>query len=61
MSDEFVLAPVVRGFVADVQAVIASAPSPSAVWRHAYDEHTGHAEPFRSGYVNVECADDEAG
>ena len=31
------------------------------IWRHAYDEHTGHAEPFRSGYVNVECADDEAG
>ena len=29
------------------------------VWRHAYDEHSGHARPFRSGYVNVECADDE--
>ena len=25
------------------------------VWRHAYDEHTHDAEPFRSGYVNVPC------
>ena len=25
------------------------------VWRHAYDEHTHEAEPFRSGYVNVAC------
>jgi predicted metal-dependent enzyme (double-stranded beta helix superfamily) len=29
------------------------------VWRHAYDEHSGHARPFRSGYVNVDCADEE--
>jgi predicted metal-dependent enzyme (double-stranded beta helix superfamily) len=26
------------------------------VWRHTYDEHTGEASPFRSGYVNAECA-----
>jgi len=25
------------------------------VWRHTYDEMTGHAQPFRSGYVNVAC------
>jgi predicted metal-dependent enzyme (double-stranded beta helix superfamily) len=25
------------------------------VWRHVYDEHTGEASPFRSGYVNAEC------
>ncbi len=25
------------------------------VWRHAFDEHTGEARPFRSGYVNVGC------
>ncbi len=25
------------------------------VWRHTYDELTGDAQPFRSGYVNVEC------
>jgi 3-mercaptopropionate dioxygenase len=25
------------------------------VWRHAYDEHSHEAEPFRSGYVNVPC------
>ena len=25
------------------------------VWRHAFDEHTGEASPFRSGYVNVDC------
>jgi predicted metal-dependent enzyme (double-stranded beta helix superfamily) len=25
------------------------------VWRHAYDQHTHEAEPFRSGYVNVPC------
>ena len=29
------------------------------VWRHAYDEATGEAKPFRSGYVNVACEDDE--
>ena len=29
------------------------------VWRHAYDEHSGHARPFRSGYVNVDCAEEE--
>ena len=27
------------------------------VWRHAYDPDTGHASPFRSGYVNVACVD----
>jgi 3-mercaptopropionate dioxygenase len=27
------------------------------VWRHAYDEASGEAEPFRSGYVNVACED----
>jgi predicted metal-dependent enzyme (double-stranded beta helix superfamily) len=27
------------------------------VWRHAYDEASGHPEPFRSGYVNVDCTD----
>jgi 3-mercaptopropionate dioxygenase len=25
------------------------------VWRHTYDEETGQASPFRSGYVNAEC------
>jgi 3-mercaptopropionate dioxygenase len=25
------------------------------VWRHAFDEATGEAQPFRSGYVNVDC------
>jgi 3-mercaptopropionate dioxygenase len=29
------------------------------VWRHAYDPDSGHATAFRSGYVNVPCADDE--
>jgi len=27
------------------------------VWRHAYDEASGEPEPFRSGYVNVDCVD----
>jgi predicted metal-dependent enzyme (double-stranded beta helix superfamily) len=26
------------------------------IWRHAYDPQTGEATPFRSGYVNVDCA-----
>jgi 3-mercaptopropionate dioxygenase len=30
------------------------------VWRHAYDADTGEAKPFRSGYVNVACADSES-
>jgi 3-mercaptopropionate dioxygenase len=25
------------------------------VWRHVYDDRTGEASPFRSGYVNAEC------
>jgi len=28
------------------------------VWRHAYDPESGHAKPFRSGYVNAPCAED---
>jgi 3-mercaptopropionate dioxygenase len=28
------------------------------VWRHAYDPASGEATPFRSGYVNVPCADE---
>jgi len=28
------------------------------VWRHSYDPATGAVSPFRSGYVNVACADD---
>jgi predicted metal-dependent enzyme (double-stranded beta helix superfamily) len=28
------------------------------VWRHTYDDATGEARPFRSGWVNVECGDD---
>lgn len=27
------------------------------VWRHAWDMASGQARPFRSGYVNVPCAD----
>ena len=27
------------------------------VARHTFDEHTGEARPFRSGYVNAECID----
>jgi 3-mercaptopropionate dioxygenase len=30
------------------------------VWRHAYDAASGEARPFRSGYVNVACDDEEA-
>jgi predicted metal-dependent enzyme (double-stranded beta helix superfamily) len=29
------------------------------VWRHSFDETSGEAKPFRSGYVNVACEDDE--
>jgi predicted metal-dependent enzyme (double-stranded beta helix superfamily) len=28
------------------------------VWRHAYDPDSGESRPFRSGYVNVDCAED---
>jgi predicted metal-dependent enzyme (double-stranded beta helix superfamily) len=28
------------------------------VWRHSYDHASGAAKPFRSGYVNVPCADE---
>jgi hypothetical protein len=28
------------------------------VWRHTYDEETGTANHFRSGYVNVPCVED---
>jgi predicted metal-dependent enzyme (double-stranded beta helix superfamily) len=29
------------------------------VWRHAFDPDTREPTPFRSGYVNVACEDDE--
>lgn len=29
------------------------------VWRHAYDPASGEATPFRSGYVNVDCDDED--
>lgn len=29
------------------------------VWRHTFDEETGEARPFRSGYVNAECSSSE--
>jgi predicted metal-dependent enzyme (double-stranded beta helix superfamily) len=28
------------------------------VWRHTYDPLSGDTSPFRSGYVNVDCAPD---
>ena len=28
--------------------------------RHTFDEETGEARPFRSGYVNAPCADDDS-
>ncbi len=28
------------------------------VWRHAYEPESGQERPFRSGYVNVPCADE---
>jgi predicted metal-dependent enzyme (double-stranded beta helix superfamily) len=30
------------------------------VWRHSYEPESGHASPFRSGYVNAPCADEDA-
>jgi predicted metal-dependent enzyme (double-stranded beta helix superfamily) len=27
------------------------------VWRHTYDEQSGEAKPFRSGYVNADCVE----
>ena len=29
------------------------------VWRHAYEPESGAARPFRSGWVNVDCEEDE--
>ena len=29
------------------------------VWRHAFDPGSGEERPFRSGYVNVACEEDE--
>lgn len=30
-------------------------------WRHTFDEQTGEARPFRSGYVNADCESQLAG
>jgi 3-mercaptopropionate dioxygenase len=30
------------------------------VWRHSYDDQTGEARPFRSGYVNAACSNGNA-
>jgi predicted metal-dependent enzyme (double-stranded beta helix superfamily) len=29
------------------------------VWRHAYDAATGETRPFRSGYVNLACEEED--
>jgi predicted metal-dependent enzyme (double-stranded beta helix superfamily) len=29
------------------------------VWRHTFDPESGEAHPFRSGYVNVPCEEEE--
>ena len=29
------------------------------VWRHAYDPDSGEQRPFRSGYVNVSCEEED--
>jgi len=29
------------------------------IWRHAFDPDSGEERPFRSGYVNVACEEDE--
>jgi predicted metal-dependent enzyme (double-stranded beta helix superfamily) len=31
------------------------------VWRHTFDEQTGEAAPFRSGYVNADCSTGRSG
>jgi predicted metal-dependent enzyme (double-stranded beta helix superfamily) len=31
------------------------------VWRHSFDAESGEERPFRSGYVNVACDDDNGG
>jgi predicted metal-dependent enzyme (double-stranded beta helix superfamily) len=31
------------------------------VWRHVYDDQTGEASPFRSGYVNADCLNGDQG
>jgi predicted metal-dependent enzyme (double-stranded beta helix superfamily) len=54
----------------DIHRVRTTSPEPSVsihlltndtgcVWRHAYDERTGEPEPFRSGYVNVACEEED--
>jgi 3-mercaptopropionate dioxygenase len=30
------------------------------VWRHRFEPDSGEVKPFRSGYVNVECEEDQA-
>jgi 3-mercaptopropionate dioxygenase len=30
------------------------------VWRHQFDPESGERKPFRSGWVNVDCAEDQA-
>jgi predicted metal-dependent enzyme (double-stranded beta helix superfamily) len=30
------------------------------VWRHKFEPESGEVSPFRSGYVNVECEEDES-
>jgi predicted metal-dependent enzyme (double-stranded beta helix superfamily) len=55
--------------VDDVHRVRTTSPTPSVsihlltndtgcVWRHAYDQETGAAQAFRSGYANVDCRED---
>jgi predicted metal-dependent enzyme (double-stranded beta helix superfamily) len=55
----------------DIHRVRTTSPEPSVsihlltndtgcVWRHQFDPESGERKPFRSGWVNVDCDDDEA-
>jgi len=55
----------------DIHRVLTTSPEDSVsihlltndtgcVWRHTFDPESGGRQPFRSGYVNVDCEDDES-
>jgi 3-mercaptopropionate dioxygenase len=55
----------------DIHRVRTTSPEPSVsihlltndtgcVWRHQFDPESGERKPFRSGWVNVDCDDEDA-
>ena len=55
LSNDFTVDTWVKFAADSSDPIVLLASDTGCVLRHTYDEETGEARPFRSGYVNAEC------